>query len=512
MFQRLNRWYGKKTVFGLLAIFLVIFSFGIFSGDNEAETIPEDNERVVGVRVSTAGEIAGQTSLSLLGSVRAANEVALTTERSGTVTRVYTTLGAKVFAGQTILELSNASERAALLQAEGAYEAALAASAQSGVSLDEAKTSRDAVVLSIESSLTNSYSVMSDIIFNTVDAFYSNPDSGIIGVRINSRGQAEYLNSERKDFQTILLAGSPSLSSTETDEILQSLEASISIARRLLALLDTFIILASDESNLNAFTEIEINSLRDSLATARTRLLADINTLESKKTSLASADDAIARASISASGGNSSVADAQVKQALGALRAAEANYAKTIIRSPIAGSINKLDIKVGQFVGANLVVAEVANNQALEIVTYVSDSELGLLKLGDTLTLGELGTGTVIAIAPAVDQISKKTEVRLTTEAGVVKSGETVRLSKSVTNTNAGSDALVTIPLTAVKFEGTNGSILQVESDVLVKKDIEIRTIRGSSVQVTTGLGTNDEFVVDVRGLSAGTKVTVIQN
>jgi RND family efflux transporter MFP subunit len=238
-------------------------------------------------------------------------------------------------------------------------------------------------------------------------------------------------------------------------------------------------------------------------------LVATRSSLAASATSLNAANDALLRAKNTASGGTVSAADAQVKQALGVLRNAQANLARTILTTPISGTVNTLALKVGDYVTNGSRVAIVANNQALEIITYISDSDRSAIAVGDVVIIDGTATATVRQISPALDPDTRKVEVRLVTESSEIKNGDTVTITAAKGATNA--PTVVRIPITAIKFEVENGHVFVVEDERLMKVPVVLGKISGNSVEIIEGLTADQAFVVDARGLQAGDKVTVRQ-
>jgi RND family efflux transporter MFP subunit len=203
-----------------------------------------------------------------------------------------------------------------------------------------------------------------------------------------------------------------------------------------------------------------------------------------------------------------SVSDAQVTQALGSLRAAQANLAKTIFRSPISGTVNELNVQLGDFVGSFDQIALVANNNALEVVSFVGDLERDQLVEGDVVSIDGSATGTITTIAPSIDAETRKTEVRIATDNQSISNGDTVRITKNSEAENRLTQIL--LPLSAIKFEAADGFVMQVDADgVVTQKSVTLGPIRGSLVEVTSGLEATEQFIEDVRGLTAGTRVSV---
>jgi RND family efflux transporter MFP subunit len=504
----------KSAVIITLVAALILFLMNRASGTDEmleeAKSLPE-------VTLSTAQGFAGGDSLSLLGNVRAATEAAVTTERAGRVVRVNVTLGQTVSAGQVLATLENAAESAAVVQAEGTYDAAVAAKAQA-----EAADRRDSLgvnesqntLLSAQNAAVNAYksayTTVNGIVLNNIDTFFTSPNTQIPGLRIDGFGQTSYLNNERVQYQTLLQQWQVAANSLSVND---NLNAAIGEAEsnvdRTIAIVDTFITLFNRQGAASGrYSDAELQSLSTNFTTLRASLINTKSSLEAAEVGLQTAKDTGARADVSTSVSSVPAAEAQIKQALGSLRSAQANYAKTILRTPISGTINSLNIKQGDFVNSFVQVAEVANNNALEIVTFVSDKERDVLSVGDTVIIENQYEGRVSQIAPAIDSATRKTEVRIATENTNIKNGETVTISKEVAATSTQNSAVV-IPLTAVKFEIEDGFVFDVVDGELVQKAVSLGTIRGNSVEITEGLSSTDTFVVDARGLLPGTKVTI---
>ena len=252
------------------------------------------------------------------------------------------------------------------------------------------------------------------------------------------------------------------------------------------SMVDTFIIVLNSQSNSARYSEAELISLSSTFSGIRSNLLQTTASLNAALATLNSAEDGVDQANVAASGATVSVSDAQVKQALGALRAAEANLAKTILRSPIYGTINSLSVQPGDYISGLTNVAVVANNAALEIVAFAGDRELEQLSVGETVLIEGSYEGVITQIAPAVNQQTKKTEIRIGTENTAIKNGQTVVISAKKASSTAAET--IQVPITAVKFEVVDGFVFLVNNGKLEKRPVTIGVINGNSVEITAGL------------------------
>lgn len=508
MIERLKPWLGRKSVRGALVIAIILILVIVFTSGNDTDTTLTESQMPV-VTLTTPIEYAGGQSVSLIGNVRAFTEANVTSDRAGRVVTVPVKLGQFVQAGQVIATLENASEQAAVLQAEGSYEAAIAAAAQSDVGVDEAQNSLKSAQNAAVATFQSAYNTTNGVIRNTIDTFFSDPDGRTPGLRIDGRGQTTNLNNERVAFQTILPTWQEKVNTISTASDLEAeLAYAKQVVQRVVSLTDTFITIFGQQDNSSRYTEAELQGLISTFTGLRSTLIGVQSDIDGALSGLSSAEDAVQRAELGSSGGTTSAADAQVKQALGSLRAAQANLAKTVLRTPVSGTVNSLSVRPGDFVGSFTQVAKVANNNAFEIVTYISDSERDLISIGDTVIIEGQHEGRITEIAPAVDSATRKIEVRIAAEDADIVNGDTVRITKELAETETASET-VRVPLSAVKFEAADGFVFTVEDGQLVEQSVTLGVVRGGSVEILAGLTNNDTFVVDARGLHAGEEVTV---
>jgi len=509
-------WLGRKPVQLALLVLVVAAILGIIYGlgASEAEEVVKPSLPVV--TVTSATQYAGNSTVNLIGTVRAFSEASVTTETAGRVTGVRVGLGDSVAAGQIIATLENASQQAAVLQAEGSYDAAvaartqaLAADAQSGVGTDEAATRlRNAQNGAVAINKT-AYATVEGVVFNNSDQFFSNPSGTVPGLRIDGAGSTQKLNGARVEYQTLLPNWKTRVDSISiTSDLDAELEYSSAQVTKARDYVDTFISVLNSQGNNSRYTDAELQAFSTTFNGLRNSLIQTQTQIDTAQTNLDTAREGIDRAQLVVSDGNSSAADAQIKQALGSLRAAQATLAKTIIRTPISGTVNSLDIRTGDFVNSFAQVALVANNNALEIITFIGESDREVFAIGDTVTLDGQFTGTVTQIAPAVNAGTGKTEVRIASESQDLQNGDSVRVNKEVAGDTISQ---VIIPLSAVKFALSDGSVFVIEDNRLVERPVTLGTVRGGSVEIVDGLSMKDEFVADARGLVAATEVEVIR-
>jgi len=502
-------WLGRKAVRG--ALLLVFIAVAAYIAVNSRNATPEETPvtPLPVVSVTTAQQYAGASTINLIGTVRAFTEAAITSEAAGRVTSVRVGLGDTVTAGTIIATLENASQQASVLQAQGTYEAALANAAQSTVSLETAKNNLAAANSNALSAYKGAYNTTNGVVLNNIDQFFRSPSGYYPSIRIGGEGNTQAIIASRVALQPALddwRSKANTVNSTDSiSQLLADAQNDINQVIQLLDLLTDSISNADDSDLLDGQT---VRSYAPQLVAARSTLTTLTNSLQSSQTAISNSARSVTQAELATSGGVNSAADAQAKQALGSLRAAQAQLAKTIIRTPISGTVNSLNIRTGDFINSFIQVAQVANNNALEVVTYAGEKDRDVISIGDTVLIDNRINGIVTEVAPAVDAATGKTEVRIASESEDLQNGDSVKITKQV-ESSVVTDII--IPLSAVKFALTDGSVFVVENNLLVPRQVELGTIRGGSVEIISGLALDEEFVADARGLVESTEVEVIR-
>lgn len=486
-YRTLPKW--QQIVLAVLLAVLVIGGIAFARSGGPADSAAQ----LRSVKLASVGELSGTgDSVSIIGSVRSVTEADILAQAGGTVRRVNATLGGRVGAGQVIAELENASERALVLQAEGAYDAAIAA--RSAVS----PTDATAAARNTYRSAATAFDVTVE---SEVDAFYGEVTPYGPKLLINpATSDNTALSRERTQLETVRKNLAQSVMSAGTRDP-EALLSEVEAAYRTLSTHLTNLATAAN--------------MRDSRVTAeQSAALASARaTVNAQLAAIASAREAYRSRSVT----STASVDASVKSALGSLRGAQAQLEKTIIRAPIAGQVNFLPIRVGDYVTSFMHVATVAQNGALEIVAYVSEDDRELLAAGAKVLVNDTQEGIVTSIAPALDPTTKQIEVHVAVEAaeGLVN-GQSVRIAlpnaapREATIVETAGPVL--LPLASVKLRGEDRIVFTVGEDGrLIARLVQVGEVRGDRIEVTGGVTPDLRIVTDARGLAEGQQVNVAE-
>lgn len=420
----------------ILAVVAIVVFIKMSSSEDPVEEA--SSRKVQTLNVSEFAEGA----LGVAYPTASGNSFVIRSEAGGRV-NVTSKSGEKVEAGQIVAELDNASERAALTQAQGSYEAALAGAARSDVSLADAETALTASKQDAVNASKAAMTAWNSVLYNTVDELFINPRVNPPGVRINAEGQAPAINDERVTLNTVLSDWQKEIASlsnsNNTTSLTSALDQAISRVDRLSRMVDTFIPLIQKQEDNDVFTDAELARLSGEFATARATLNSQHSALSSAKSALLRAEETVNSATIGSTGSEVSSANASIKQALGAYQAAKANYDRTIVRAPFAGTVASLNIVVGDIINVGTDVAIIIPEEGavttrwwelpLSAVKYTPDNAY-VFTIKEDGVLEAITVETGLVTSNNIKVTGLKGDERVVTDVRGLKAGDKVEISQ----------------------------------------------------------------------------------
>ncbi|MEZ0208836.1 MAG: HlyD family efflux transporter periplasmic adaptor subunit [Candidatus Paceibacterota bacterium] len=514
-FKEQSRVKQGAIVVGILAVLFLIR--GLTSSDPVAEVTHAD--RVVTL-ASVSALANTDTALPLLGTVTSTSEATVRSESSGKLTRVYKKLGDSIVAGAVIAEFENSGERASVLQAEGAYDAAKAArdiakinSGTTVTSLSETKTNALNAIGSAYNSMDDAVRVKTDVYFN--DARF---DDAKLAVSVPDAHLVYAVEAQRKAIENILTTReSKNRTLTVNSDLISELNSVQSEVQMVKSYIEDLSSAFSKAVPDASYTQSSLDNAKTITSIARSSIASAVTSVSASRTSLNAsvAASEVAGKTTGDSSGAIATADASVKQALGAYNAALSRLEKTVIRSPITGTLNSLSISTGDFISAFTEVAVVSNNGALEVLAYVTEEDARRIQVGNEVMIDNAVKGVITRIASAIDPRTKKIEVRVginDKQANLVN-GQSVRISitksKQIVTASGGP---IKIPLSALKLTPNGAFVFTMSAtSSLIALPVKEGAILGEEIQILSGLNGSESIVVDARGLKEGMTVTIKQ-
>jgi len=475
------------------------------------------------VTLASVYDLSNKTvTVPLVGQVTSVSEATIRAESSGRLTKVYKKLGDKVYAGQVIAEFENSGERAAVLQAEGAYESAKAGRDIALINTANTTLGIDDIKTNTINTINSTFTTMDDIVRAKTDIAFHDPrtDNPKLKVLIPDSILQSSIEQQRNQIEKMLVARfSRNLTLNNNSDLIAELQKVQSETQVIKTYLDDLSSAYVKSLANDAFSQSSLDVNKSVVNASRSAIAGTLSSLSGAKVALQNglAAENIAGRTTGDKSPNTASVDAQVKTAQGGYLSALSRLEKTIIRSPITGTLNSLTIETGDYVTPSAQVAVVSNNGALEVLTYVTSEDLKRVRVGESVKINSNIKGVVTRIASAVDPVTRKIEVRvgISDEASQLVNGQSVRVEVGgsttplLTKERLGVVGLIKIPLSAIKITPRESYVFTLTaSNTLESVPVELGTLLGEEVEIKNGLTTDLMIVKDARGLKTGEKVT----
>ena len=448
---------------------LVVLSIGIF-------IFVSGNGNGIETTIVSRGTLVEEVSVT--GKVKPETDVELAFERSGKISRVLVSVGARVYPGQTLVVQENGDFVADLAEAEArllAEEAELAELKRGArpeelditrAELEKAEKDLDNYLADIPSLLLDAYQTAESSVGSKTDAFFDNDQSASPQLTFIVANQLAEFETESQR----VLAGN-AVSSLKTLAVSFSGGASGEVmlekGRENLLIISRFLARSSDALNSAVgLANATLATYKADLDTARANVNAGITDLDTQIQAIAAQRITVQKSktelALDLAGGSPeerTMQEAAVAQARAGVERAQAQLAKTSLRAPVAGVVTRQDAEVGEIVSANANVVHIISDNAYEIESFIPEADIVDVALGNLarVTLDALGeeevfNGTVSVIEPAetvIEGISTyKVTLIFSDATGRAKSGMTANVD---IETARKEDALL-VPLRALVF------------------------------------------------------------
>ncbi len=199
-------------------------------------------------------------------------------------------------------------------------------------------------------------------------------------------------------------------------------------------------------------------------------------------------------------------AEAQIRQAQAEADASRVSIDFKEVISPIAGIVDDIAVKVGDYVSTGQAVTKVAQMDALLLNIQVPSERASELRTGlrvellDPASKSQIAMGSLTFVAPTVDPNAQGilTKARFRNIGGKLRDGQNV-MARIVWDTQPG----ILIPTTAVSRVGGKEFVLLVDDqkdesgrEVVRLHPVGLGPIQGDRFQVRSGLKSGDQIAV----------------
>jgi RND family efflux transporter MFP subunit len=416
---------------------------------------------LAGMVTATVGRSTITQKISATGTVDAQTgaQVNIGSQVTGTIKNLYVDIGTKVTAGQVIAVLNSPDVEAQYNQAVAALNVAQLAYDQqvSGVGFQQTTTSSD--INKAQSGLASAQATYNQD-YKTLNAQVQSARAAINQAQATYQNAVTFLNREKQ------LLAKGYVATQDVDNA----QTAANVAQAQL-----------DSANQN----LQLVQTKTSTA-----LQTDLAAVHNAQAILAAAKSEIAQNIIK----NQQVASAKaaVKQAQDNVAYWNAQFQKTIIHTPISGTITTLSAQQGETVAAGLAaptLVTVVNLERLQVDAYVDETDIGgvRLSLPASVTVdaypNKTFPGRVVKIAAGgtlqQNVVSYDTTIALSNPRGLLKPAMTA----TATIITGQHTDVISVPIEAIKYIGTTPVVYVVQSD---KTIVPRRVTTGISDDVNT--------------------------
>lgn len=507
----------------LIIIIAAVAGVGIVSYSIWGASKPHNLTAISVSRMTLQEEVRGD------GNVKAAEAVDLAFERGGKITQVYGQTGAKVIIGQPIVALDSSDLSAQLAQAQADVKTQQAKLAElkrgarpedlenQNITVQNSKNLLDDANRGMIDKLKDAYTKADDAVRNKADQMFSNPqtDNPRVSLFITDSQLQTDINWGRLLSESTLKKWKTSLDvldaesdfSVFSNEAKQNLQQISSFLEKLSLAINNPGNCVSSQGGCQPIP----NSLKNDIATARTNVNTAISNISAAEGSI---DSAKANFNISSQGlvikeaGSSPeqiiAQEAQLDRSLAAASMVRAQLAKTVLRSPIGGTISRQDGKVGAVASPNQPIVSVLSNLKYQIEIFVSETDIAKIKIGQSVkvTLDAFGSeefaATVIKTDPAATSANGIDAYKVTLQFLNDDERIKVGMGANIKINTASSENVIAVPESAIITRGN-------DKIVLVKKS-------GSNTEerkVKVGIKNSEGYAEVISGLSEGDQIVI---
>jgi RND family efflux transporter MFP subunit len=459
--------------------------------------------------------------------VTAADVLDLSFRTGGQVAYAGPKVGTHVSAGTLLTRLSAADLEAQAEQAQAqlAAQKAQLATVIAGATPQSVAVAQTAVA-NAQSALTqakqnllqasqDAYIKSDDAIHNKIDQFFTNPRSSspILGISSSNSQLTISVQSDRVAIEQTLVAWQSYLSSVSTS--LDSIDAPAvetqtnAYLTQVRSYLDEVAVLLSSASPTGALSSSAIQTYQSNIATARTNIsgaISQLNTsevaLQVAQSSLATANSQLALVQAPPTQNALAVAQAAVAAAQATVDLAQAQVGKTAINAPIGGTITVNNANIGETAAPGTVMISMISDSRFEVVTYVSESDVAKLKVGDAASValdayqGEASfSAHLTAVDPAATLTNGISSYKVTLEFDANDPHIQAGMTGSVhIITNMHENAL-SVPTSAIITQGTDTFVLVADASGDRKTSVRVGISSASGMtEVVSGLNATDRI------------------
>lgn len=498
---------GKNKYWSIAAlIVIIIILMSVFgNGDGSSYPLVVKREKFV-------------NTVAITGKAVFDDRADLGFDKNGRISAIYKKVGDKVGRGDIIASIDNGDINAEIAQKQAAVdrERAKLDSTLEGTRPEQLQIYKqsytdasNAFVIAIRSS----YLEVESALLTQVDTIFTNgssvnPEIDILTIGDSDKRTIELrrvsVNDDVKRFKA-------ALSTLSSDTTQSNIESTRSIAAASLKNIKLFMDELSAKildlnTNNSGLTEEGIDTVKETINSASQVISTASNSFQAAETAYNSAKDTLSLAQSGSTSFDVSAQSASLRSAEADLANTRARLSQTVISSPFAGIVTRMDAKLGEIASPSESPITVMNLESLIIEAYVPEININSVKVGNAASVvfdafgeDQVFTGSVISIDLAEtvrDGVATyKIQTKLDVPSQYIRSG----MTSDVTITTGEKDAVISIPRGYLIRENGTYFVMFGSNGNAVKKQVEIADLGSMSrVEIVGGLDDGDSIVSPV--------------
>jgi len=517
----------KKVFIAIIVIFVALFAvYQIFIKSNGADY------ELAKVNV---GSVFSQVSET--GSIKAGGKINLGFKSSGTLERIYVSVGDEVWPGQSLVKLDTSALNIELSEAEANLEIAqakldqlLAGSTQEEIKVAEtavenARQSLENIKTDAEEDIKQAY----EDAIAVLDASYSAGSvalSEVVSIRRTYFGgmdqESTLVKSKEEEISASLSAAKTKIDAARAEESAENIESALSELRSALNVsyqalsviretTDTLVykdvVSSTDKTSLNT-QKTNVNTALSNIIGAQQTIsstkIANQSNISAAEGALKSAEDELALMVAEPRPEDINLYQAQVRQAQARVDSLQNTIAEATLKSPVHGTVAKINKEVGETVQPALTesVVSILPSDPYKIEAAVYEEDIVRVEINDPVEIeliafpGRVFKGKVVSIDPAEELID-----------GVVYYMVTINFDEEVPQ---GLKPAMTADIT-IKTDSRE-NVLIIPEDAIISSEGKsfVRMFEDGEIkerEVGVGLMGEDDMVEIIFGLEEGEEV-----
>lgn len=256
---------------------------------------------------------------------------------------------------------------------------------------------------------------------------------------------------------------------------------------------------STNQSNIST-AETKVNEAQSALTLVE-------NELALKKAGSTSQQIAAQEAQMNQAEANIESAKAKIKEVEASVLNLEAQFAKTVLYSPIGGIVSKQDAKIGQSVTVNSPLVSVISDKQFEIEANIPEADIAKVKIGNTakITLDAYGSDiifetNVVSMNPAETVIegvaTYKITLQFANEDSLIKSGMTANIDIA----SGKKENVIIVPQRSVSAKNGGKFVNLLRDDKVEETEVETG-LRGSdgNIEIIKGANEGDKIITFIK-------------